>query len=111
MLRFRIFLAVILFAISAYTVPVIVEHGIDLLPIFFGDIGSMGWPGQFNLDFLGMLLLSAFWTAWRNEFSGVGLVLSVFAFFFGAPFLASYFLYLSVETKGNPKQMLMGNRQ
>jgi hypothetical protein len=110
MTAFRIFLTVILVAISAYTVLVVMEHGINLLSVFFGDIGAVGWPGQFNLDFLGMLLLSAFWTAWRNKFSSAGLTLSVLAFFFGAPFLTSYLLYLSVKTKGNPRQMLMGNR-
>jgi len=75
---FRILLVAIFSAISLYTIPVVLIHGLELLSVFFGDIGKMGWPGQFNLDFLGFLVLSAFWTAWRNNFSIPGLVLGVF---------------------------------
>ena len=32
----------------------------------------MTWPGQFNFDFFGFLILSATWTAWRNQFSALG---------------------------------------
>ncbi len=107
---FRILLLVILLTIGIYTVPVAIEHGINLFPYFFGDIAKMGWPGQFNLDFLGFLVLSAVWTAWRNQYSGAGLGLGVLAFFFGAPFLTSYLLYLSFATDGDVKMMLMGDR-
>jgi hypothetical protein len=51
---------VIFLAISGYTVIVINNHGIGLLPVFFGDMAEMGWPGQFNLDFMCFLALSAF---------------------------------------------------
>ena len=33
----------------------------------------MKWFGQFNLDFMGFLILSAIWVAWRNQFSAAGL--------------------------------------
>lgn len=107
---FRIFLFVLLCAIVLYTIPVVLNHGINLFPIFFGDITEMGWPGQFNFDFLAMLTLSAFWTAWRNKFSMKGLGLAILAFFFGAPFLCIYLLYLSFQTGGNPKAILLGDR-
>jgi len=68
MTGFRVLLAIIFVTISVYTVPVVLNHGLDLLPIFFGDMVKMGWPGQFNLDFFGILILSAFWPAWRNHF-------------------------------------------
>ena len=107
---FRILLLAILLTIGIYTVPVVIDHGINLFPYFFGDIAEMGWAGQFNLDFLGFLVLSAFWTAWRNQYSGAGLGLGVLAFFFGAPFLTSYLLYLSFATHGDVRTMLMGDR-
>ena len=108
---FRVLLLFILLAVSAYTVPVVANHGLSLFTVFFGDIAQMAWPGQFNLDFLGFLVLSAFWTAWRNQFSASGLGLGVFAFFFGAPFLTTYLLYLSFATGGDVNAMLMGDRR
>ena len=110
MSAFRALLIVIFVIIGVYTVPVVANHGINLFPFFFGDIAKMAWPGQFNLDFLGFLVLSAFWTAWRNQYSGSGLGLSVLAFFFGAPFLTAYLLYLSFATGGDVQRMLMGDR-
>ena len=107
---FRALLLVILVAVVVYTIPVLLNHGLTLFAHFFGDIAKMGWPGQFNMDFLGFLILSAFWTAWRNQFSAGGFGLGVLAFFFGAPFLTTYLLYLSFATGGNAQQMLMGDR-
>lgn len=69
MTAFRILLVVIFSSIAVYTAPVVLTYGINLFPVFFGDIAEMGWPGQFNLDFMGFLVLSALWTAWRNRFS------------------------------------------
>lgn len=107
---FRLLLAVIFIAIGVYTVPVLLSEGLTLFGVFFGDIAKFGWSGQFNLDFLGMLILSAFWTAWRNDFSPSGMALAILALLFGAPFLTMYLLYLSFSTNGNPKRMLIGNR-
>lgn len=101
MTAFRLFLIVIFGVVSLYTALVVMNHGLNLLPIFFGDMMKMGWPGQFNLDFLGFLVISAFWAAWRNNFSPVGLGLGVLALTLGAPFLTMYLLYLSFRTKGN----------
>lgn len=111
MTAFRILLIVIFSVIAIYTIPVVLEHGPNLFAVFFGDIAKMGWPGQFNLDFLGFLALSAFWTAWRNGFSTNGLGLGVLAFFFGAPFLTGYLLFLSVRYNGNVEMMLMGEHR
>lgn len=108
---FRILLAIILAAVSIYTIPVVLNHGINLFPQFFGDIAKMGWPGQFNLDFLGFLILSAVWTAWRNGFTSKGLGLGVLAFFFGAPFLSIYLIYLSFATNGDMQVMLLGEER
>ena len=105
---FRILLVVIFLAISGYTVVVINNHGIGLLPVFFGDMAEMGWPGQFNLDFMCLLALSALWVSWRHQFSAVGLLLGVCAFFGGALFLSIYLFIQSYRVNGNVNLLLMG---
>lgn len=105
---FRILLAAIFVAIAAYTAIVIANHGMGLLPIFFGDMATMTWPGQFNLDFLCMLTLSGLWVAWRNEFSPVGIALGLLAFFGGAFFLSAYLLVLTARTS-DVRVVLLGS--
>jgi len=106
----RAFLIAAWLVLLTYTGLVISNHGMNLLPIFFGDMAEMGWPGQFNLDFMIFLALSALWTAWRNGFSPAGLGLAIIAFFGGAGFLLPYLLLLSIQTKGNVRHMLTGRR-
>lgn len=107
MVGFRILLVTLLLTVVVYTVFVVAEHGLGLLPIFFGDIMEMGWPGQFNLDFLGFLVLSATWLAWRNHFTPGGLVLGVFGFFGGVPLLTTYLLIISFQCE-NLNEVLLG---
>lgn len=108
MLVLRLVLAAHLTVLTIYSAIVIANHGINLLPVFFGDMAAMAWPGQFNLDFLGFLILSALWTAWRNNFSASGLLLAVLAFFGGMMFLSIYVLILSFSAK-NIQEILLGN--
>lgn len=108
MTPFRVFLVAIWLILFVYTSIVILNHGINLLPIFFGDIAKLAWPGQFNLDFLGFLCLSALWTAWRNGFSAGGLGLALIAFFGGIGFLAPYLLYLSFRHRRDVRAILLG---
>lgn len=106
---FRIFLVTIILAVNIYTAIVIVNHGMGLYPIFFGDIADMTWRGQFNLDFLGFLIMSGVWVAWRHAFSVSGLILGFAAFNLGAPFLAAYLLIESIRNKGDSAAILLGN--
>jgi len=108
MTGFRILLATIFLAIAVYTGFVVLDHGMNLLPVFFGDILRMQWPGQFNLDFLGFLILSGFWLAWRHHFSPAGLALGVLGFFGGAPVLTVYLLIVSYQAQGDVREMLLG---
>lgn len=108
---FRLFLAAYLVALLSYTGVTIANHGLNLLPVFFGDIALMAWPGQFNFDFLGFLILSAVWVAWRHRFSAAGLALAVLAFFGGMAFLSAYLLIQSYRTHDNPARLLLGERQ
>ena len=108
MVVLRLVLAAHLAVLAVYTAVVIANHGWNLFPVFFGDMAAMGWAGQFNLDFMGFLMLSALWTAWRNAFSGMGLLLAVVAFFGGMGFLSIYLLILSFGVR-DVGELLLGN--
>jgi len=107
-LGFRALLIALLLVLGGYTALVVARYGLDLLPIFFGDISKIGWPGQFNLDFLCFLTLSALWTAWRNAFSPFGWMLALVAFFGGAGFLLPYLLILTVRSRGDMTMVMLG---
>ena len=106
---FRFVLILMLIAIIAYTAKTISLHGWNLLPVFFGDMQSFGWPGQFNFDFMMMLILSALWTAWRYRFSLKGLGLALLALFGGILFQSAHLLYLSMR-EASVKDILVGDR-
>lgn len=108
---FRLFLAVCLLALPAYTCITISRHGWDLLSIFFGDVAAMAWPGQFKFDFLTFLLLSGLWTAWRNDFRLAGPGPALLAVFGGILFLPAYLRVLSYRTNDNVAAMLPGSRR
>ena len=108
MIFFRSLLVAMIVILSAYTGVVVANHGMDLLTIFFADMAAMQWPGQFNLDFMFMLALSALWVLWRQGGSLSGIGLAVCAFFGGALFLTLYLLVLSVRTQGDVRKMLLG---
>jgi hypothetical protein len=106
----RILLIMMILAILGYTAVVGVNHGWNLIPVFFSEMLAMTWSGQFNLDFMCFLLLSGLWTAWRNNFTPHGLLLGSIAFFLGTMFLAPYLLLLSYRAKGDIKCVLAGSR-
>lgn len=105
---FRVLLIAMFGTLTIFTSLVIAAHGWGLMSIFFGDIARMGWPGQFNLDFLFMLTLSALWVAWRHAFSRSGLALAVLAFFGGASFLTVYLFIVSLRAKNGISEILVG---
>lgn len=105
---FRALLVVLWLIIAGYTAIVISNHGIGLLGVFFGDMAAMGWPGQFNLDFMSLLTLSGLWVAWRHRFSGPGLALGALAFVGGVLFLAAYLLVVSFQARGDINEVLLG---
>ena len=108
MRAFQVLLVAMFLVLSAYTGVVMARHGPDLLSVFFGDMGRLNWPGQFNLDFMFMLTFSAIWVAWRHRFSAGGLGLAVLAFFLGSSFLCVYLLIVSVQAKGSAREVLLG---
>ena len=108
MTLFRVFLATCLIAIVGYTAITIANRGANLLPVFFGDMAEMAWPGQFNLDFTTFLMLAGLWVAWRHHFSASGIALGVVAVFGGMLFLSAYLLVHSFKTGGDVKALLLG---
>jgi hypothetical protein len=111
MTLFRILLTSIIVIVGVYTVDVIANHGWGLLPIFFGDIAKMEWPGQFNMDFSSFLILGSVWLMWRHHFSPLGLLFGLCIFAGGAPFLSTYLLVASFQAKGDMKALLLGKRR
>jgi hypothetical protein len=105
---FRVLLVVFIVAIIGFTGVVILNHGWNLLPIFFGDMAAMTWPGQFNFDFMCFLILSGLWLAWRHHFSPSGFVLGALGLFGGIMFLAPYLLLASYRANGDMKILLLG---
>ena len=108
MAAFRIFLVAIFLIIAGYTGVVVSNYGMGLLPIFFGDMAKVEWPGQFNLDFMCMLSLSGLWISWRHKFSGIGIILGIIAFFGGALFLSAYLFVESLRVRGDMKALMLG---
>ncbi len=108
MIAARVLFTLIFLAVAGYTSGVIWNHGIGLLPIFFGDMAALTWPGQFNLDFMCMLVLSGLWVSCRHRFRAHGILLGVCAFIFGALFLSGYLLVESFRTKGDIPSLLLG---
>ena len=111
MRAFQLLLIIMLVALTGYTLVTIANHGPNLLPTFFADLAAMGWPGQFNLDFMFMLTLSALWVGWRHEFTPAGSVLAVLAFFGGALFLSIYLTVVSRQVNGDVRALLVGARR
>jgi len=108
MSAFRALLVAMMAVLTVYTGVVGLRHGWNLLPVFFGDLSSLSWAGQFNLDFMCLLALSGLWLAWRHHFSPAGLLLGLCGFFGGTAVLAPYLLFASVKARGDVRTLLLG---
>ncbi|WP_101758052.1 hypothetical protein [Oceanicoccus sp. KOV_DT_Chl] len=111
MTQFRILLAIVFIGITLYTIVTISEHGWSLLPVFFGDMAKMEWPGQFNFDFMCFLILSGLWVSWRHNFSAAGILLGLVAVFGGALFLSAYLFIYSYKVNGDINALLLGSQR
>jgi len=110
MTTFRAILVMLTIAIFGYTIPVTMKYGLNILPLFFGEISALNWQGQFNLDFLCFLILSAAWLMWRYRFSGKGIMFGILGLILGMSFLAPFLLITSYQTNGNMREILMGEQ-
>jgi hypothetical protein len=108
---FRSLLVLSFLSITGYTGVVASNHGMGLFGVFFGDMARFGWPGQFNLDFMFMLVLSGLWVAWRHRFRAAGLLLGLFAILGGVMFLSAYLLVASFRAGGDVTSLLLGENR
>ncbi len=108
MRQLRFVLMALFTAIFAYTVYTVSVYGWTLIPIFLGDLFSGTWRGQFNLDFLTYLWLSALWIAWRGGFTGGAIAIALAASVLGMIFFAPYVLYLTAQSGGDMRKLLLG---
>ncbi|MEM6555256.1 MAG: hypothetical protein AAF642_05235 [Pseudomonadota bacterium] len=106
----RLYALIFLIVLTVYTGIVMANHGANLVPIFFNDMAAMAWPGQFNLDFMGFLILSTLWIGWRHDYSLIGWLLTPLALFGGMMFLTVYLLIMSFRVDGDLKALLIGER-
>ena len=111
MTAFRALLIIMILVVLSYTGIVVATHGFGFIPVFFGDIKAMGWSGQFNLDFSGLLVLAGLWMGWRHQFSPAGLALGLFVLVGGTPLLATYLLWASLKANGNVNVLLLGHQR
>ena len=94
--------------IAVYTVAVLPGHGINLVKFGVRDILAVTWPGQFLLDFICYLLLSAIWVVWRHGFTPAGWALGAVASVGGMLFFGPYLVIQIMRTGGDPVALLLG---
>ena len=107
----RLYALIFLLVLTVYTGIVMANHGANLVPVYFNDMAAMARQGQFYLDILGFLILSALWVGWRHEYSLVGWVLTPLALFGGMMFLTVYLLIISFRMNGDLKALLIGEHR
>ena len=108
MTAFRILLISFFAILLIYTSIVVMEYGLNFVPFALRDAHAMEWPGQFDVDFLMLLSLSALWVGWRHQFTAAGLLLGLLAFLGGASFQCIYLLVVSLQAKGDMREILLG---
>lgn len=97
-------------AVAVYTAIALSREGIDLLTPFLSNVASLGWSGQFNLDFLCYLMLSGLWVMWRSRFSLRAVLTGLMLMVLGIVAFAPYVLFLLLKENGNLKAVLVGER-
>ena len=103
-------LIVMILVIYGYTAVVMGRDGFDFISPFLSNIRAVNWSGQFNLDFMCYLGMSAAWVAWRHRFSSAGLGMAALAAVFGFMFLAPYVVVAMTRAKGNVTMLVLGEQ-
>lgn len=75
--------------------------------IFFADLGHP-WRGQFNLDFLGYLLLIAVWLVWSAANRALGILYGMLAILGGGLFTFAYLFVQTFRHDGSIVALVLG---
>jgi hypothetical protein len=110
LLSLKVLLFSLSIAVLVYTIFAFQKEGTVLFQLFFSNITSLNWNGQFNLDFSCYLTLSGFWIMWRNKFSSTSIVFGVVAMILGIVVFAPYILYLLKKENKDLEKVFIGNR-
>ncbi|MBB4613016.1 hypothetical protein [Novosphingobium taihuense] len=102
------FLIVWLIVMIGYTSVVVVGLGPDFLKPFQKIVEDKGWPGQFGLDLLGFLLLTAFWIGWRHGSGLTGTTLALVVVSGGMIGVSIYLLIAIARCRGDIRSLLLG---
>ena len=97
-------------ALLIYTGYAIKNEGWTLFNVFFNNLTTINWNGQFNLDFSCYLTLSGVWIMWRNRFSISSILFALIAMILGIIAFAPYLFYLLTKENGDLKKVLLGVR-
>ncbi len=111
MIRLRGFLLVSTLLIYGVSAVALAAHGINWPAVFFGDVLTLSWRAQFNVDFLIHLLLLATWIAWREGFSARGYLFGLLSIVMGGMFGFAYLLHATFAAKGDPRVLLLGTQR
>ncbi|QIK58957.1 hypothetical protein G7050_03510 [Dysgonomonas sp. HDW5A] len=103
-------LAIQTLVLLIYTIIVNLNDGGNFAKVFFENVVSINWNGQFSLDFHCYLLLSMLWIMWRNRFSISSIIMGIAANILGIIVFAPYLIYLITKEKGDLKKVLVGDR-
>ena len=111
MTALRLFLLVSTVVIYLFTYLAIASHGINWPAVAVGDIVSLNWRSQFDIDFVIHLLLLASWISWREGFSLKGHFFGFLSIVMGGMFSFPYLIYATYLANGDPRGILLGNRR
>jgi hydrogenase-4 membrane subunit HyfE len=101
-------LIVMIAAMAVYSIAATMNEGINLFAVFSDNLTSLGWSGQFNLDFMCYLILSGLWIMWRDRFSSSSIILGGAAMILGILLFAPILIYLIKKEKGDLRAVLLG---
>jgi len=104
----RYFLVLSTIIIYSITVIAINGYGVNWPAVAIGDLASLSWRSQFDIDFIIHLLLLATWVVWREGATTRAYLFGLLSVVMGGMFSFPYIVYTSIKAKGNVKDMLLG---
>jgi hypothetical protein len=94
--------------IVVYSMFSFINEGPNLFAVFFDNLKSLNWNGQFNLDFMSYLTISGIWIMWREKFSLTSIITGISAMILGILFFAPYLIFLFYKENTSIKKVLIG---